>query len=132
MEEDKNRGHANIMGQYSIWWFLNLHLSLVFPQSRQVDKDCDFLEQERIMDYSLLVGLHFQETSHREASTPESHHSGFCCPFDYFLSNLSFLFQIIVSAKSIWYLKMYILGSRDPDYEADGQLGADKEHDSAR
>lgn len=65
---------------------------------RQVDKDCDFLEQERIMDYSLLVGLHFQETSHREASTPESHHSG----------------------------------SRDPDYEADGQLGADKEHDSAR
>ncbi|XP_022988908.1 phosphatidylinositol 4-phosphate 5-kinase 6-like isoform X2 [Cucurbita maxima] len=53
---------------------------------RQVDKDCDFLEQERIMDYSLLVGLHFQETSYQEASTPESHHSGFCCPVDYFLS----------------------------------------------
>ncbi|XP_077218255.1 phosphatidylinositol 4-phosphate 5-kinase 6-like [Tasmannia lanceolata] len=30
---------------------------------RQVDRDCDFLEQERIMDYSLLVGLHFRETS---------------------------------------------------------------------
>ncbi|KAL8154340.1 hypothetical protein V2J09_012100 [Rumex salicifolius] len=30
---------------------------------RQVDRDCDFLEQERIMDYSLLVGLHFQESS---------------------------------------------------------------------
>ncbi|GAB2299269.1 Phosphatidylinositol 4-phosphate 5-kinase 4 [Dionaea muscipula] len=30
---------------------------------RQVDKDCDFLEQERIMDYSLLVGLHFREAS---------------------------------------------------------------------
>ncbi|KAL8095252.1 hypothetical protein AgCh_036638 [Apium graveolens] len=28
---------------------------------RQVDRDCDFLEQERIMDYSLLVGLHFRE-----------------------------------------------------------------------
>ncbi|KAE8038406.1 hypothetical protein FH972_010920 [Carpinus fangiana] len=33
---------------------------------RQVDRDCDFLEQERIMDYSLLVGLHFRETSYRE------------------------------------------------------------------
>ncbi|KAJ6934504.1 phosphatidylinositol 4-phosphate 5-kinase 6-like [Populus alba x Populus x berolinensis] len=37
---------------------------------RQVDRDCDFLEQERIMDYSLLVGLHFQEASCREALTP--------------------------------------------------------------
>lgn len=30
---------------------------------RQVDRDCDFLEQERIMDYSLLVGMHFREIS---------------------------------------------------------------------
>ncbi|KAK1294045.1 Phosphatidylinositol 4-phosphate 5-kinase 6 [Acorus calamus] len=30
---------------------------------RQVDRDCDFLEQERIMDYSLLVGVHFREPS---------------------------------------------------------------------
>ncbi|CAA0838894.1 Phosphatidylinositol 4-phosphate 5-kinase 6 [Striga hermonthica] len=30
---------------------------------RQVDRDCDFLEQERIMDYSLLVGIHFREIS---------------------------------------------------------------------
>ncbi|KAL6010075.1 hypothetical protein ACLOJK_000506 [Asimina triloba] len=29
----------------------------------QLDRDCDFLEQERIMDYSLLVGLHFREAS---------------------------------------------------------------------
>ncbi|WOG98036.1 hypothetical protein DCAR_0417377 [Daucus carota subsp. sativus] len=28
---------------------------------RQIEKDCEFLEQERIMDYSLLVGLHFRE-----------------------------------------------------------------------
>ncbi|KAJ0980932.1 hypothetical protein J5N97_009187 [Dioscorea zingiberensis] len=28
---------------------------------RQVDKDTEFLEQERIMDYSLLVGIHFRE-----------------------------------------------------------------------
>jgi 1-phosphatidylinositol-4-phosphate 5-kinase len=24
-----------------------------------VDRDCEFLEQEKIMDYSLLVGVHF-------------------------------------------------------------------------
>ncbi|KAL6562903.1 Phosphatidylinositol 4-phosphate 5-kinase 6 [Orobanche hederae] len=29
----------------------------------QVDRDCDFLEQERIMDYSLLVGVHFRDMS---------------------------------------------------------------------
>ncbi|GER52537.1 phosphatidylinositol-4-phosphate 5-kinase family protein [Striga asiatica] len=33
---------------------------------RQVDRDCEFLEQERIMDYSLLVGLHFTEASNDE------------------------------------------------------------------
>ncbi|KAG5227712.1 phosphatidylinositol-4-phosphate kinase family protein [Salix suchowensis] len=37
---------------------------------RQVDRDCDFLEQERIMDYSLLIGLHFREASSRESLTP--------------------------------------------------------------
>ncbi|ERN00946.1 phosphatidylinositol 4-phosphate 5-kinase 1 [Amborella trichopoda] len=30
---------------------------------RQIDKDCEFLEAERIMDYSLLVGLHFKDSS---------------------------------------------------------------------
>ncbi|XP_039067231.1 phosphatidylinositol 4-phosphate 5-kinase 6-like [Hibiscus syriacus] len=35
---------------------------LWFPEfCRQVEIDCDFLERERIMDYSLLVGLHFRE-----------------------------------------------------------------------
>ncbi|KAF6139495.1 hypothetical protein GIB67_005132 [Kingdonia uniflora] len=28
---------------------------------RQIDLDCEFLEAERIMDYSLLVGLHFRD-----------------------------------------------------------------------
>ncbi|CAO2833143.1 unnamed protein product [Amaranthus hypochondriacus] len=28
---------------------------------RQVDKDCEFLETEKIMDYSLLIGLHFRD-----------------------------------------------------------------------
>ncbi|XP_031247617.1 phosphatidylinositol 4-phosphate 5-kinase 6-like isoform X2 [Pistacia vera] len=40
---------------------------------RQVDRDCDFLEQERIMDYSLLVGLHFREAiSYRDTHTPRT------------------------------------------------------------
>lgn len=34
---------------------------------RQVDRDCDFLEHERIMDYSMLVGLHFREASCSES-----------------------------------------------------------------
>ncbi|XP_074581767.1 phosphatidylinositol 4-phosphate 5-kinase 6-like isoform X2 [Curcuma longa] len=36
-------------------WFQEFH--------KQVDRDCEFLEQERIMDYSLLVGVHFREAS---------------------------------------------------------------------
>ncbi|KAK7336462.1 hypothetical protein VNO77_17004 [Canavalia gladiata] len=30
---------------------------------RQVDKDCELLEQEGIMDYSLLLGIHFKDIS---------------------------------------------------------------------
>ncbi|KAK9016109.1 hypothetical protein V6N11_007190 [Hibiscus sabdariffa] len=40
---------------------------------RQVDKDCELLEQERIMDYSLLIGFHFREVPtplNSEAVTP--------------------------------------------------------------
>lgn len=28
---------------------------------RQIDRDCEFLEGERIMDYSLLIGVHFRD-----------------------------------------------------------------------
>ncbi|XP_031399947.1 phosphatidylinositol 4-phosphate 5-kinase 6-like isoform X1 [Punica granatum] len=35
---------------------------------RQVDRDCEFLEQERIMDYSLLVGLHFRAITEKDGS----------------------------------------------------------------
>ncbi|KAI3697647.1 hypothetical protein L6452_30742 [Arctium lappa] len=34
----------------------------------QVNKDCDFLEQERIMDYSLLVGISFQDMEATEGN----------------------------------------------------------------
>ncbi|GMI90446.1 phosphatidylinositol-4-phosphate 5-kinase 6 [Hibiscus trionum] len=43
---------------------------------RQVNRDCDFLEQERIMDYSMLIGFHFREVSSPCASdvpTPTGH-----------------------------------------------------------
>ncbi|KAI4384625.1 hypothetical protein MLD38_002748 [Melastoma candidum] len=30
---------------------------------RQVNIDCDFLKRERIMDYSLLIGIHFRNTT---------------------------------------------------------------------
>lgn len=30
---------------------------------RQLDRDCEFLEAEGIMDYSFLIGLHFRDDS---------------------------------------------------------------------
>ncbi|KAL5078253.1 hypothetical protein RYX36_017237 [Vicia faba] len=47
---------------------------------RQVSRDCDFLEHERIMDYSMLVGLHFRETTSTGNVTPCSRNSGACTP----------------------------------------------------
>ncbi|KAI3680999.1 hypothetical protein L6452_35779 [Arctium lappa] len=46
---------------------------------RQVERDCDFLEQERIMDYSLLVGISFQECN-QELSADEGYLSESCTP----------------------------------------------------
>ncbi|CAN0910262.1 Phosphatidylinositol 4-phosphate 5-kinase 4 [Linum grandiflorum] len=37
---------------------------------RQVDRDCELLEQERIMDYSLLVGIHFKDVSSNQEIVP--------------------------------------------------------------
>lgn len=49
----------------------DLDLNFVFRLQRswfqelktQIERDCEFLEAEGIMDYSLLVGLHFRDTS---------------------------------------------------------------------
>lgn len=57
---------------------------------RQVDKDCEFLEQERIMDYSLLVGIHFREASVAGELIP----SGARTPIGSLLSNLKTTFPI--------------------------------------
>ncbi|XP_022765988.1 phosphatidylinositol 4-phosphate 5-kinase 4-like isoform X2 [Durio zibethinus] len=43
--------------------------------SRQIDRDCEFLEQERTMDYSLLVGLHFREISTNGELIPCERHT---------------------------------------------------------
>ncbi|MCL7051647.1 hypothetical protein MKW94_009490 [Papaver nudicaule] len=48
---------------------------------RQVDRDCELLEQERIMDYSLLVGLHFIDASYnRDPLLTEGSSSGLRTP----------------------------------------------------
>ncbi|KAK9095982.1 hypothetical protein Sjap_021479 [Stephania japonica] len=45
----------NFIFQLKRYWLQKLN--------RQIARDCKFLESERIMDYSLLVGLHFLECS---------------------------------------------------------------------
>ncbi|KAL5174101.1 Phosphatidylinositol 4-phosphate 5-kinase 1 [Glycine soja] len=44
----------------------------------QLGRDCEFLEAEGIMDYSLLIGLHFRDDSSVDEmkSSPRSSHSG--------------------------------------------------------
>lgn len=76
-----------------VFYFLFLFVSWSVPSRRQVDRDCDFLEQERIMDYSLLVGLHFRETSCRGSLTPSSRMSGGCPPTVYVLFGITFWFH---------------------------------------
>ncbi|XP_016479547.1 phosphatidylinositol 4-phosphate 5-kinase 5-like [Nicotiana tabacum] len=55
---------------------LDLNFIFMLPKTwfqefrRQVDRDCELLEQERVMDYSLLVGLHFREASITGDQTP--------------------------------------------------------------
>lgn len=37
------------------------NVNIIKMLRRQIDRDCSFLEAEGIMDYSLLVGLHFRD-----------------------------------------------------------------------
>ncbi|KAL2326366.1 hypothetical protein Fmac_025424 [Flemingia macrophylla] len=60
------------------------------PLCRQVDRDCNFLEQERIMDYSMLVGLHFRGVSCSDAVTPSGFSPGPQTPTGYSLSHMNF------------------------------------------
>lgn len=51
----------------------SLQLATIPNISRQIKHDCEFLEAEGIMDYSLLLGIHV-ETSHQGASSGFSGH----------------------------------------------------------
>ncbi|XP_057428301.1 phosphatidylinositol 4-phosphate 5-kinase 5-like [Lotus japonicus] len=42
---------------------------------RQIDRDCELLEQEGIMDYSLLVGIHFKDISEEGELIPSGSHT---------------------------------------------------------
>lgn len=42
---------------------------------RQIERDCEFLEAERIMDYSLLIGVHFRTKNSDDGDTL-AHSSG--------------------------------------------------------
>jgi hypothetical protein len=43
----------------------------------QIYRDCEFLEAERIMDYSLLIGLHFRDDYFsEEMMSPNDKHFG--------------------------------------------------------
>lgn len=50
------------------------HIILTYwcSSNRQIELDCEFLEAERIMDYSLLVGIHFRDenTSNKIGLSP--------------------------------------------------------------
>ena len=79
---------------YVYTWFSFLSWSVA--SHRQVDRDCDLLEHERIMDYSLLVGLHLWEAL--RTRTP----SGIRTPTGYFLSLHSSLFPYILKLNTCW------------------------------
>lgn len=72
--------------------FKDLDLNFVFHVQpswfrelvRQTDRDCKFLEAEGIMDYSLLVGLHFCDNpsiSKMDTSSPIRSNNKICCPY---------------------------------------------------
>lgn len=63
---------------FLLWSTWKLVIFLNMLSCRQVERDCDFLEQERIMDYSMLVGLHFKETTSVGAIAPTCHSSTSC------------------------------------------------------
>ncbi|KAK3038958.1 hypothetical protein RJ639_027443 [Escallonia herrerae] len=85
---------------------------------RQVDRDCDFLEQERIMDYSLLIGLHFRETYSKEQLTTESHTSGVCIPTGLLFTLLLLLVLFMeYLLKRENFLSKTLAGNPDPDSE---------------
>ncbi|XP_028553432.1 phosphatidylinositol 4-phosphate 5-kinase 6 isoform X1 [Dendrobium catenatum] len=54
---------ATILKDLDLNFIFRLQRSWFQEFCRQLARDCDFLEQERIMDYSLLIGVHFRDVS---------------------------------------------------------------------
>ncbi|KAJ9544690.1 hypothetical protein OSB04_024397 [Centaurea solstitialis] len=87
---------TTILKDLDLKFFFRLQKTWIEEFRRQIDRDCDFLEQERIMDYSLLVGLHFREPSSLTPSgsdqTPVGNHS-----FPFLASEISQHILVILS-----------------------------------
>ncbi|KAI4348604.1 hypothetical protein L6164_009311 [Bauhinia variegata] len=54
---------TTILKDLDLNFLFKLQKSWFLEFCRQLDRDCELLEQEGIMDYSLLVGIHFREVS---------------------------------------------------------------------
>ncbi|KAF1859000.1 hypothetical protein Lal_00000823 [Lupinus albus] len=54
---------TTILKDLDLNFIFRLHKSWFQEFCRQIDRDCELLEQEGIMDYSLLVGIHFKDIS---------------------------------------------------------------------
>ncbi|KAJ0981530.1 hypothetical protein J5N97_009785 [Dioscorea zingiberensis] len=52
---------TTILKDLDLNFVFRLHKSWFQELLGQIDRDCEFLEAERIMDYSLLVGVHFRD-----------------------------------------------------------------------
>ncbi|KAH7679495.1 Phosphatidylinositol-4-phosphate 5-kinase protein [Dioscorea alata] len=52
---------TTILKDLDLNFVFRLHKSWFRELLGQIDRDCEFLEAERIMDYSLLVGVHFRD-----------------------------------------------------------------------
>ncbi|XP_042430811.1 phosphatidylinositol 4-phosphate 5-kinase 1-like isoform X1 [Zingiber officinale] len=50
-----------ILKDLDLYYVFRLHRSWHLELIKQIKRDCEFLEAERIMDYSLLLGLHFRD-----------------------------------------------------------------------
>ncbi|KAG5386636.1 hypothetical protein IGI04_038106 [Brassica rapa subsp. trilocularis] len=66
---DKDEGEIDettTLKDLDLKYVFRLETSWFHAFINQIDIDCEFLEAERIMDYSLLIGLHFRESCLRD------------------------------------------------------------------
>lgn len=96
-------------------WIYNTDHGLHF---RQIDRDCEFLEAERIMDYSLLVGLHFRDDlSADKMGMPLFPCKSFssacvCASYDRLKSMQPWKFSLSWSSLSKWWFWVYFSRQR--------------------